>query len=281
MGRKFCGCCRTVTYSGSAFRYPVASLIQNRQLVAATGNLDVKLVEEASACNTALTVTTFAASAADIARPVYKAAPVASAHNWSGFYVGGVVGAGLMSSEFADLPENLSYGYMHKSKWGFSAGGTVGYNWQAGAAVFGVEGDLSWASLDQTLNSGYTDASFNTKWNWYGTVRARAGVAVDNALFYVTGGVAFVDAKYKAYDMEYGCGGDYCADSTKTQTGFAAGAGVEYAFASNWSAKLEYLYIGLPTRDVDDSSYPGYGYNYSFKSDAHFVRAGLNYKFGH
>jgi outer membrane immunogenic protein len=232
------------------------------------------------AATTALAISTFAASAADM-RPAYKAAaPVAPAFSWSGFYVGGVIGGGLMNSEFMDAQENLSYGFMQKSKWGFTAGATLGYNWQSGPAVFGIEGDFNWTNLDQTLNNYYYSSTFNTQWNWFATLRARAGIAVDRALFYVTGGVAFVDADYLAVDPSYGCVGNYCASSSSTQTGFTAGVGAEYAFAPNWSAKLEYLYVGLPTKEVGDSYYTTSGYLYSFKSDAHFLRVGLNYKFG-
>jgi len=121
----------------------------------------------------------FAASsamAADLARPVYKAAP-APLFNWTGFYVGGHGGYG-----WAD-DANLS-------PKGWFGGGQVGYNWQyAPNWVFGVEADISGSDISETNLAGAPLVS--SKINYFGTARGRLGYTVDRVMVYGTGGLAF------------------------------------------------------------------------------------------
>jgi outer membrane immunogenic protein len=227
--------------------------------------------------------------------PVFVAAPF----NWSGFYVGAVGTLGMMSSEMSDHWCDTSCQAPSLREFGGGIGGTIGYNMQYGSMVFGVEGDLSWVSFDNSYNhvDFNNDGSISyqsihsTQWNWYGTIRARMGLAFDRTLAYVTAGVAFVGVENRAnYLNNDGTfdGGFVPKDST--QTGFAVGVGVEHAFTNNWTLKAEYMYIGLPSKDggrycdednfdqgkcgadLDDS-------RIHYRSDAHVARIGLNYKF--
>jgi outer membrane immunogenic protein len=122
--------------------------------------------------------------------------------------------------------------------------------------VVGLEGDVQYADFGRDGvfdfdGDGVFDDDFNTS-DWFGTVRARAGVAFDRALIYATGGFAFAD------------------DST----GWTVGGGVEYAFTNNLSAKIEGLYVNL---DGDDDNFlPGFDNEVDFG----VVRAGLNFRFG-
>src|SRR5438105_10934060 len=128
------------------------------------------------------------ASAADLAARPYTKAPVAvaSVYNWTGFYLG-IVGGGAWENASGDP----------KMKGGF-VGGTAGYNWQAGNVVFGVEADGAWADVSASATGaalvpgfGVVTATASSKTDAMGTVRGRIGYAVNQVLFYGTGGYAW------------------------------------------------------------------------------------------
>lgn len=201
---------------------------------------------------------TVSASAADIQRRV--AAParapvvVSQVYNWTGPYVGLVGGYGWGTSSFsAPLPGSFDLS-------GGTVGGTLGYNWQVNQAVFGLEGDLAWSNIRGSGVCG--GLSCSTRNNWLGTVRARAGIAADRFMPYVTGGFAFGNIKTSVAGF---------SDSTSTKTGWTLGAGVEAALVGPWTAKLEYLYVDLGRGGSIGGS------DASFKTN--IVRAGLNYRF--
>ena len=211
----------------------------------------------------------------------YASAPAAIAYNWSGFYVGGVVGGGIVTPKSADPAYlNMSY-YVAAGDWAFTGGATAGYNWQVGHTVLGIEADFNWTNYDHSVinNAG---GQLDTKWSWFSTVRARAGLAVDRTLVYVTGGLAFVNLDYLAYNRPNGCGPAAltCAKLRTTETGLATGAGLEHSWSGNWSFKAEYLFIHLPTRNIKDSIDPDPNAQYQFTTNAHFARFGLNYRWG-
>jgi outer membrane immunogenic protein len=163
-----------------------------------------------------------AASAADLSAPrsaAYTKAPALSpAVNWSGFYIGAVGG---YASETGSDPLGIKGGF---------GGATVGYNWQFGQFVLGLEGDGTFGDVSSTATIGGVTAT--AKVDSFSTIRGRAGVAVDQVLFYGTVGLALADIKISTPT----------ASASNTQTGFAAGAGVEWMFAPRWSLKAEYLY---------------------------------------
>ena len=200
-----------------------------------------------------------AASAADIPRrevmpakaPVY----VAQVYNWTGPYIGLNGGYGWGTSDiaapFAGSP-SLSGGLI---------GGTLGYNWQMGQAVIGLETDLAWSGIRGSAACG---AGFNceTRNNWLGTTRVRLGYAADRFMPYVTGGVAYGGLKTSVSGV---------GETSKTKAGWTLGAGVEAAIAGPWTAKLEYLYVDLGRMDSVVGS------SANFKTN--IVRAGINYRF--
>jgi opacity protein-like surface antigen len=208
-------------------------------------------------------------------RPLGELAPT---YNWTGLYIGGVAGAGNLATQTRDYDEGISLGYWQNSGWTFAGGGTAGVNWQKDAAVFGIEADISWLSYDKTVDmAGLYTSRFDSKWNWLATVRGRMGVAFDRTLVYATGGLAIADVHHHLVELtDPFVGGDF----DRTQIGLVAGAGAEYAFADNWTFKAEYLYVTLPGQEVHDTVNPAPNAIFQFASDAHFVRAGLNYKFG-
>ena len=182
--------------------------------------------------------------------PIIAAVPV---FTWTGFYVGVNAGYGWNANDSITVG-GLTFDLDDEG--GFVGGAQAGYNYQIGSFVVGLEGDIQYADFggDDRFDfdgDGILDDDFNTS-DWFGTVRARAGVAFDRALIYATGGFAFAD----------------------NATGWTVGGGLEYAFTNNLSAKIEGLYVNL---DQDDN-FPGL----DLDNDAEFgvVRAGLNFRFG-
>jgi outer membrane immunogenic protein len=119
---------------------------------------------------------------------------------------------------------------------GWLLGGTVGYNHQWDMFVLGVEGDIAWSNIGGSTVSGGATVSSNV--NWIGTFRGRAGVAVDQALLYVTAGVA-------AAGVNSTVGAPLNTSFSGVHTGWTAGAGLEYAVTDDWSVKGEYTYTAL------------------------------------
>jgi outer membrane immunogenic protein len=223
----------------------------------------MKKVLLASACLFALAAP---ASAADLAaRPYTKApvAPLASVYNWTGFYLG-IVGGGAWEASSGDP----------KMKGGF-VGGTAGYNWQTGNVVFGVEADGAWADVSASVTGatvvpgfGVATATASSKTDAMGTVRGRIGWAVNNVLFYGTGGYAWIDNKISLSAL-----GVTVSDS-KWHSGWTVGAGVEAFFAPQWSVKGEYLYRSLGGETYFSGALPTGTLNF------HTVQVGVNYHFG-
>lgn len=198
-----------------------------------------------------------AASAADLPRAYTKApAPVAPpVFNWTGFYIGANAGYGWADSSFGDAD-------------GFIGGGQIGYNWQGIGSpfVFGVEADLQFSDMNTSATVGAVTADGDV--DAFGTLRARLGYAFDRAMIYGTGGLAFTKTK-----LTLSAPGVSISDDSWS-TGWTLGAGVEWAFMPNWSAKLEYLYV-----DSGDIDLTLAGTSVTGDYDFSVVRAGLNYRF--
>ncbi len=220
--------------------------------------------------------------AADLAARTYTKAPAMAApmYDWSGFYIGIEGGGSWGRSKHVDqgtgLDDTLNYNVN-----GGLVGGTVGYNWQAASWVFGIEGDWSWSgqkgsSIDDGLAGNPTFSSY-TKEKWLATVRGRVGYAANNVLFYATGG-------YAAASVEAGvtatATGVLLDSATSTRSGWTAGGGIEWGFAPNWSAKVEYLYVQLEDKAFITPNL-GAGFNRSnVPLNDNIVRVGVNYRFG-
>lgn len=213
----------------------------------------------------ALLMAPLAAHAADLPRP-YKApayGPVAPAYaSWNGAYVGVNLGYGFGKSDWTVPGVSVS-----TSPKGMLAGATLGYNYQTGTWVWGLEGDWDWANMkgDADCGAGVTCTS---KASWLATVRGRMGYAGwNNWLPYFTGGLAMGNIKAESP----------AGTSSSTRMGWTVGAGIEYAIWSNWSLKGEYLYADLGKFDCGAACGNIAGSEVSFKTS--IVRAGLNYRF--
>jgi outer membrane immunogenic protein len=232
-------------------------------------------------------VTTGFTQAADLPRskPVY--APVSTAFtHWTGFYIGGNVGYGWASAEtdfsvggsaFASATNNLN---------GVLGGAQLGYNWQIGPAVLGVEADFQFTGMKGTLQAPScsaavcgvaTSASYSQTLPWFGTVRGRLGYARDSWLIYGTGGYAYARLET---DASASAGATSVSLSREeTRSGWVAGGGIELAFARNWSARMEYLYIDLGRKDATLVIAGVPTISEDSRITQNLVRLGVNYRF--
>jgi outer membrane immunogenic protein len=222
------------------------------------------------------TVFSGAAIAADMTRPVYKAPPAGVlpvAYDWTGFYIGGHVGYGWAEKDWRD-----AFGLNVSNKGnGFLGGGQVGFNYQINQFVLGVEGDFSWSGINGGTTISPTLAAplgstFNTDVNWVSTLTGRAGLAFDRWLVYAKGGVAWANDSFSTNRYTLPA----TVEVKDTRVGWTVGAGVEYAFAPAWSAKLEYNYMDFGSRAVSFAP----GTSTDIDQQIHAVKLGVNYKFG-
>jgi outer membrane immunogenic protein len=251
----------------------------------------------------ALSATTITyAAAADLA-PVVTKAPVAPPYGWSGFYLGLNAGGGWNNDPGAPIclnPAGVSNGAgchvvptnptINAS--GFIGGGQIGYNWQFGRLVAGVESDLQGSAINGSFNyagpligigaantTGTSTAS--ERLDLFGTVRGRVGIAWDRALLYATGGLAYGHAALNT-SFVFTTGVSYPASGSAGLVGGAAGGGVEYAFDGRWSAKLEGLYYNLGSSSIQGLGLPAMAlaaHGKTFDFQGAIGRAGVNYRF--
>jgi outer membrane immunogenic protein len=245
-----------------------------------------------------LTLASAATLAADLPARAAPPAPIIAAapiFTWTGFYAGVNAGWGWRSDDQESVvlapgpgvvPGTLNFD--NNNDGGFTGGAQIGYNYQIGSFVIGVETDIQWADTDQNVNVTFFPAGApgafvpgvfdNNLSDWFGTVRARAGVAFDRVLIYATGGLAYSD----------------------NSTGWVAGGGVEWALPVNWFGSsavtfgLEGLWLSFD--EDDDNNFngvvgtftpvggptvnvvaPDLGNN---DNDFFVARAKLNFKFG-
>ncbi len=200
--------------------------------------------------------------------PSYYKAPELPPFDWSGFYLGANGGYGRGRTGWSDPAVGADSGNFRTR--GALAGGQVGYNWQIGKAVVGVETDIDWANINGASAVGGVCATngggqCQTQQSWLGTTRARLGYAFDRFLPYITGGFAYGNAQAVQPN----------GTSSSTRTGWTAGGGVEYGINRNWSVKAEFLHIDLGTATFMGaaSGTP----TLSVPITDNIVRAGLNY----
>jgi len=186
-------------------------------------------------------ISSASAFAADLPTRAEPVAPVAyvPAFSWTGFYLGGELGWIQASPNYTTgalllgTPFVISAG---SSKNGVSYGILGGYNYQVGQLVLGVEGDFEGWTVGKIRYTAVTGDFLTARSKWGGSVRGRLGYAVDRALFYATGGFAYVSNETSIPTTGITIGGD------GTRLGWTVGAGLDYAITNNWFAGLEYRY---------------------------------------
>jgi outer membrane immunogenic protein len=252
------------------------------------------------------------AAAAFCSAPAFAAdmpvkAPPAPIFTWTGFYLGVDGGYGWGSSD----PTALSFqeffpagvlvssgtfgpGLQNKGRLsGGFGGGTAGYNWQSGAIVFGLEGDINAASITGTSDCSTTYGGIfgpapgtsicHNKLTFLATAAGRLGWAVDHALFYVKGGGAWGNFQHDAAGQVTNPTGPWLASTRDDRAGYTIGGGIEYAFWGNWSAKVEYDYMGFGTKNLNMAfqkpANATFVINVNDRETVQVIKVGLNYRF--
>jgi outer membrane immunogenic protein len=214
--------------------------------------------------------------------PVYVApAPIFS---WTGFYVGADIG-GSWGNANLWVPGTGLYSFSHNANNnGVIGGGFIGYNYQFGNFVLGVQGEFDGTG---TGNSRYTaaavggrgivyESSFNQ--NWIASIDGRLGFAMDRTLLYVIGGVAWDSAAGHITNTFNNLG---WTTGSNTRTGYDFGGGIEYAFTNNWTGRIEYRYYNFGTTNYAFTTDTFLGNTYTRTTlTNNVVRVGLAYKFG-
>ena len=247
---------------------------------------------------TALSIVGGSALAADLPPP-YAPPPRAPAayipvaapyYNWSGFYIGGNLGAAWNSGgSVSDTFGSTFTGSGQTTK--FTGGGQVGVNYEFwGGVVIGAEAMFNW--LGNTTNTVSvvegpfgpapgTTASATLNSRWLTTATGKLGYAWDRVLVYGKGGGAWVGADNP--NLTVAGLGQTLSSSTTNNFGWTAGVGVEWAFSYNWSARVEYDFIGLQNQSITvvNPASPFNGDTINFNNrNISLLTAGVNYKFG-
>ena len=208
----------------------------------------------------------------DVPPPVDNLRP--ATYDWSGPYVGAFVeGITELGNYDAVCVPAACAGLREMNGFGVNGGGFVGWNYQVDDFVMGVEGD--WAFGGRVAKNHepaeLTDLNFDN----IATLRARMGWAMDNTLFYATGGVAFVDSTFSTTALAGGS-----AEASSWLTGWVIGGGMEHAFSDRLSGRLEYTYMSLPDAEyllVNGANSADVTQSFD---GIHTIRAGLSYNFG-
>jgi outer membrane immunogenic protein len=251
------------------------------------------------------------AFAADLRRPPPPPPPPLPVLNWTGFYIGvnggyswgrasrdlnffnPVTGVALATASGAGRDLN-----------GGLFGGQIGYNWQTSNWVFGIETDAQWTGqkgsttvlcpvigcFPTAVAAGTgVSATLTDQLEWFGTFRGRGGVLVTpSVLLYATGGAAYGSLKSDLGLAGFTATGipvTVAASTSSTKFGWTVGGGIEAMFGTNWSGKLEYLYmdLGSISNSVVLPTAAGFplGANVTTRVTDNIFRAGINYHFNY
>jgi outer membrane immunogenic protein len=249
--------------------------------------------------------------AADLA--AYKAPPPA-VYDWTGLYFGGHIGGAWDEMRFSDPSTYNTYdlccnathlaflsgpGNLKSTSDSFLGGLQGGANYQIGRLVLGTELEYSWAHLRTSVAGPFANnilnttlfgqETFSSSSNWIGMATTRLGLARDNWLFYGKAGAAWIDPNYTltaSNNTAVASVASSAGSLSETHVGWTVGTGIEWAFASNWTAKLEYDYTdfgtwsaSIPTGGVNNTVGP-FSANeaVSVRQNLSEVKFGVNYK---
>jgi outer membrane immunogenic protein len=218
------------------------------------------------------------------------------AGNWTGFYLG-VNAGGAWGT--ADLNTTVTGGFgapnlalvssldtLRLSPDGFTGGAQLGYNYQSGNLVWGLEADFDYFRLkdSSTVSSTFVGGGPFTVDNavetdWLFTLRPRVGMTFGRFLPYVTGGLAVTNMKYSSSLTDLVFATSQASSVSDTLTGWTAGGGVEYALTPDCSVKAEYLYTDFGSVSMTSVGGNGAVYDQSASLKADVVRLGVNVRF--
>ena len=226
------------------------------------------------------------------------AAEGAKCFDWTGPYAGVHLGYGWgdAATHVDPLPHNFvspdqAPSTLNPGPAGIVGGVQAGYNYQLGRLVAGIEADFSGSAMSGSARVSpilFTDGSTvpgvvtaHEQTNWFGTLRPRLGYTViPTLLIFGTGGLAYGKVSYSA-NTDFGTE-TFPASFSKTEVGWAAGGGVEYAISKHWTVKAEYLYMNLGSESVIANPTipnPPFQEGNSWKTTANIINFGVSYKF--
>jgi outer membrane immunogenic protein len=192
--------------------------------------------------------------------------------NWTGFYIGAHGGGAFGEKCFTDPILGLSDGCHDNDGW--LAGGQVGFNWQTGNFVFGVEFSGSAARIDGSHTTLLLPPdTLQSRVDGIFLLTGRVGMTWDRILAYVTGGGAWVRDKY-----DYTTAG-LVSSASEDRWGWTVGAGLEFAFTPNWSIAAQYNYIDLGDKSRTFNGAAG-TFAYDIDQQLHLATVRVNYRFG-
>ena len=222
------------------------------------------------------------ASAADMAVKARPPAPVlAPIYDWSGFYIGANGGWGSSQKCWDSVAPALLIGAegCHDATGG-TAGGQIGYRWQASSWVFGLEAQGNWADFrGSNASTLFIGARNDSRIDAFGLFTGQVGYAANNILFYVKGGAAVTADRFRIFDIPTGLVVGTTGDDTRW--GASVGAGIEFGFAPNWTAGIEYnhLFMQDRTHTFVDGAGAFFAAN-RIEQDVDLVTVRVNYRFG-
>lgn len=209
------------------------------------------------------------AFAADLApQPTEPVAPVYVPYSWTGFYVGGQLGANILTTKdvIPLYPASFS-----QTSTGFAIGGKIGGNYQfSNNIVIGAEASALWVTNESDHGTTVPGERYQIKEDYQGSVVARLGYAFDRFLPYVKGGYAFAHLN----DLQYlEAGGISSASQDATFNGWTVGAGLDYAVTDHLIVGIDYSYSHYSKKNFF------YGGPNSLKPDTNTILGSLSYKF--
>jgi outer membrane immunogenic protein len=210
-----------------------------------------RLLRVAAVASATLTISGIA-HAADLGRPpppvpaqpVFVPPPV---YNWTGLYIGGNAGVAWTQG---DLSDSFGNSFSNSQNAVFTGGGQIGANYQINWLVVGVEADFDWLANNNNSSNAVTipgtGAALQVSANdrWITTLAGRVGVAANNWLFYAKGGGGWVGVNNFTL-TNVPTGNSISFSNSNSNKGWLAGAGIEWGFAPNWTARIEYDFLGL------------------------------------
>jgi len=257
---------------------------------------NLKLIAAAAAVGAMLGIGV--ASAADLPMKA-PLLPVVPPFSWTGFYIGGSAGAGVLHDEagqssqlltlatnsFGTGPGLVGQGSGHGI--GALAGGQIGYNYQMGMLVLGIEGEGFWSGMQVNqdtfsgINPGTLVSTATIKNKYDFDIAGRFGLAIDHALIY--GKAGWVAGNF-AWNLTDTFNTGFNNNGSATLNGLLIGIGLEYAFANNWTVKFEYDYLGFGAKDVlfsqvNCSTCTPFTTTTNVSADKHIFKVGFNYLF--
>jgi outer membrane immunogenic protein len=243
----------------------------------------MRMIFRTSVAALALLTIASAASAADMAVKAPPAPPPPPPFSWTGFYIGGNVGgAWAHGNNMTDNRFGLPFNGNNNGV--FIAGGEAGFNYQFTNLVIGFEGDFDWAANSNNSGAaviipGVGTFQVTSNNRWIATVAGRFGLAYDRWFFYGKGGGGWVGSSgFTVTNLTTGA--SISGNNNNTLSGWLVGAGIEWAFASNWSGKIEYDFLQLNSQTFSAVPLiPGDGFN-TGRPNIQMVKFGINYRFG-